>query len=120
MAWTGVFCTLNDALYKAGANVNATSGSEAYGNAYAAQAESYINSYCNYNYSDAYGALNADKKGILTEAASCLIAIYMISYDISGFGLATAQTMLNVLWGRVDKCLELLKVENVNKFVKAA
>lgn len=121
MADTGIFATTAQIGYKAGAGKSSTSSAEAYTNFYIGQAESFINAWCNYNYSDAYAALNADKKYLLQEAASNIAAMYVINYDLSGFpSLAAAQTMLNVLWDRAVECMNILKVENVNKFVKAA
>ena len=112
MAWTGIFCTLLEFQYKCGANASSTATAEAYGNSFVGQAESYINARTLYNWSDAYAALNVDFKGILSDAASSLAAIYAINYNMSGFtSRQEALQMLNVLWARVEECCKILEKE---------
>lgn len=121
MVDTGIFATTAQIGYKAGAGKSSTSSAEAYTNFYIGQAEAYINTYCNYNYSDAYSGLNNDKKYLLQEAASNIAAMYVMIYDLSGYpSLAAAQTMLNVLWARAVECMNILKSTQANDFVKAA
>ena len=74
------------------------------------QAESVINVATRFNWSDAYAGLNADVKGILKEAASNLAAIYVISYDMSGFtSRIEAEDMINVLRDGFLRNLSLLR-----------
>lgn len=120
MADTGIFATTAEVQYKAGANCSTTANSETYINSFMAQAESYINAVTKINYSDTYTSLNADKKAILKECASNLAAMYVIQYDMSGMALAEAQTRLDVLWSRADKCLSLLKEKQYTDFISAA
>jgi hypothetical protein len=121
MVDTGIFCTTLEVQYKAGANASIVSNTEAYINSYVAQAESFINTACRYNFSDVYTNLNADVKGILKEIASCLAAMNVIQYDMSGFTSRTeAQTMLDVLRDRAVTCLEILKDRNKVDFVRSA
>ena len=113
MAYTGIMCTLLEFQYKCGASASATSIAEAYANSFVGQAESYINARTLYNWSDAYAGLNADYKGILTECASSLAAIYAISYNMSGFtSRQEALIMINILWARVEECLKILERES--------
>lgn len=121
MVDTGIFATTAEIGRKAGANASATSIAEAYTNQYIAEAESYINTASNYNWSDSYATLNADVKGILKEAGSSLAAIYCINYDMSGFSSRQeALIMVNILWARVDACIKLLEKEANRDFVGSA
>lgn len=119
MAYTGIFATLNDVQYKAGANASATSKAEAYVNSFMAQVESEINATCRFNFSDAYASLNADTKGILCEIASNLAAIYVISYDMSGFtSRIEAEDMINILRDAALRGLALLRDKKTTDFVR--
>jgi hypothetical protein len=121
MAYNGKFCTLLEFQYKCGANASATSTAEAFANSFVGQAESYINAATHYNWSDTFSTLNADAKGILTEAASSLAAIYAISYDMSGFtSRQEALIMINILWARVDECIKILIKDTEKTFVQEA
>jgi hypothetical protein len=121
MADTGIFATTAEIGYKAGAGKSSVSSAEAYTNSFIAQAESFINSTTRYNWSDVYSTLNADTKAILKECASNLAATYVISYDMSGyFSLAEAQTLINVLYDRAEKCFKLLEDQKTKVFIEDA
>ena len=121
MADDGIFATTAEIGRKAGANASSTSIAEAYTNQFIAEAESYINTASNYNWSDAYAGLNADVKAILKEAGSSLAAIYCINYDMSGFSTRQeALIMVNILWARVDACIKLLEKEALRDFIGSA
>lgn len=121
MVDTGIFCTTAEVLRKAGANASSVSTAEAYTNDFVAQAESYINVACGYNFSDDYTSLNEDIRDILKECASSLAAIYCINYDMSGFtSRLEAQTMLDVLNDRVGACISLLKEKNKQDFINGS
>jgi len=97
MAHTGIFATSSEILTKAGANYS-TGVTEAKINELCLQAESQINVECQVNFSDDFTGLNADVKGLLTLAESNLVAMYIISYDMSGYtSRAETSLMLNVL-----------------------
>ena len=121
MADTGIFATTAEIGYKAGANASATSKAEAYTNSYVGQAESRINADTLYNWSDKYAALNADVKSLLKEAASDLAAVYVITYDMSGFtSRAEAQAMIDVLIYNYAECIKILRMEANRTFVQEA
>jgi len=121
MADTGIFCTTAEVERKAGANCSATSKAEAYTNDYVHQVESLINTICRYNFSDNYASLNADVKGILKEDASNLAAIYVISYDMSGFtSRIEAEDMINVLRDAALRGMSVLRDKKAQDFVKNA
>jgi len=118
MADTGIFCTTAEVARKAGANASATSVAEAYVNQYVAEAESEINSVTRYNWSDNYAGLSADVKSILKSAASNLAAIYVITYDMSGFTSRTeAEDMINVLRDGYLRALSILIDKKVQDFM---
>ena len=121
MADTGIFATTAEIQRKAGANASSTATAEAYTNDFVAQAESFINTKCRYNFSDNYPSLNADVKAILKEAASNLAALYCIHYDMSGFtSKREAETMLDILYARAMDCIQELKEKQKQTFVKNA
>lgn len=115
------FCTVAEVGYKAGANKSATSAAEAYVLAYAKGVEGFINTYCNYNFSDAYAGLNADVKYLLNEIQSNLTAIYVINYDTSGFvSRAEAELMMDVLRDGAYRNLNILKEADKVDFINGA
>lgn len=121
MAYTGIFATLLEVQYKAGANASATANTETYINSYMAQAESFINVACRYNFSDAYAGLDADVKGVLSEIASDLAAIYVIQFDMSGFSSrAEAESMINVLRDAALRGISLLRDKKAQDFINNA
>ena len=121
MVDSGIFATTAEVQRKAGANASTTSKAEAYTNDYMTQAESYINDLTRYNWSDNYSALNVDVKGILKEASSNIAACYVIQFDMSNYtSLAEAQTMIDFLWSRAEKCLALLKEKQHTDYMSGA
>jgi cystathionine beta-lyase family protein involved in aluminum resistance len=120
MAHTGIFATSDEILVKAGKNYD-TDVNEARINALCSQVESLINCVTRYNWSDAYAGLNADVKGILSEVASNLVAIYIISFNMAGYTTRTeAEDMINVLRDGALRGLSILKDKKVQDFMKGA
>jgi len=110
MVDSGIFATTAEVERKAGANASTVSVAEAYVNDYMTQAESTINVMTRYNWSDAYSGLDVDVKGILKEAASNLAAIYVITYDMSGFtSRGEAESMINILRDGFLRNIQMLK-----------
>jgi len=116
-----IFATTAEVAHKAGANASATSVAAAYVDDYMTQAESEINVMCRYNFSDNFATLNANVKNILKEAASNLAAIYVISYDMSGFTTRTeAEDMINVLRDGALRAMSILRDKKQQDFIKGA
>jgi len=113
MADTGVFCTTAEVQYRAGANASATANVETYINSYVAQAEAEINSRCLCDFTTNYASLSAVYKKLLSKAASCLAAIDVINFDMSGLLLSEAQTRLDVLKDTADRAINILKDQDV-------
>jgi hypothetical protein len=121
MADLGIFATTAECQRKAGANASSVSNVEAYINDFITQAESLINSVCRFNFSDAYAGLDTDVKGLLKEAASNLVAIYVIQYDMSGFtSRIEAEDMINVLRDAALRAISLLRDKKVQDFINNA
>ncbi len=121
MTDTGVFATTLQVQEKAGANASGTSNVEAYINSYMAQVESSINALARYNFSDVYSTLNVDVKGILTEISSCLAAIYVIQFDMSGFtSRIEAEDMVNILRDAALRGLSVLRDKKTQTFLNIA
>ena len=121
MADEGIFATTAEVERKAGANCSAVSKAEAYTNDYVAQAESTINAMCRFNFSDNYATLNDDTKMILKSVASDIAAIYVISYDMSGFtSRVEAEDMINILRDNALRGLSILRDKKVQEFIKVS
>lgn len=122
MADTAIFASMGIVRMKAGSGVNTTAAtSELIMNAWALQAESYINTVTKYNWSDTYSTLNNDVKFILQDAASCHSAMNLICYNMDGYqSTAKAQTMLSVLNDRLEKDIKILAEIDKADFIKGA
>jgi len=121
MGHTGIFATAAECASKAGENVDATGWVEANINQWCSEAESFINVLCRYTFSDNYATLNADVKKILTEACSNLVAIYGISFNMSGYTTRVeAEDMINILYTRFVQCIGLLELQKSRDFINNA
>jgi len=126
MADTGIFCTQAEMLQKAGSGVNTTLNATTdttfvYSNSFISQAESRINNFCRYNFSDNYATLNVDVKATLTETASCIAAIYCITYDMGGYStIDEAANLVNVYRDIILTNLSLLRDKKVQEFINGA
>lgn len=121
MVDTGIFCTTAEVQRKAGSGASSIANTETYINDFVSQAESYINAVCRYNFSDNYAALNVDVKGILKLAASNIAAIYVISYDMSGYSSRIeAEDLINILRDGAMQALSILRDKKVETFINGA
>lgn len=119
MSDTGIFCTGSDVQFKAGAGASSVATGSLYTNAFISQAESLINTAARFNFSDVYGSLNDDTKGVLNDAASNMAAIYVISYDMSGYNSRIdAENTVNILRDAWLRDLALLKDKNNSDFIR--
>ena len=118
MVYTGIFATEAEVTFKAGANAS-IAVLESQKNEIASQIESRINVETRINYSDLYSSLNIDVKQLLSEVASNLMAIYIISYDMSGFtSRVEAEDMMTILRSMAKDGLVLLRDQKSNKFIE--
>ena len=119
MAWACTYAVQAEAVRKAGAYANATAIGAPYTLAWGQQAEGIINTLLNYNYSDIYAAsMNEDKQGILVDAASNLVAIYILNYDLSSYPSRTAETMLDILWSGFWRDIKILQTSQASTFIQ--
>lgn len=120
MGHTGIMATAAECASKVGENYDATGWTEANINQWCSEAESYINVLCQHNFSDNFATLDTDVSKILTEAVSNLTAVYGIIFNTAGYTTRIeAETMLNILWARFSQCIDLLKDEGVQTWLKA-
>jgi hypothetical protein len=118
MADEGTLCTTAEVERKAGANCSATSKAEGYTNQYVQEAEGLISAVTRYDWVTNYASINAIGKELLREAASNLAAMYVISYDMSGFtSRIEAEDMINVLRDAALRALSLLRDKKVRDFM---
>lgn len=121
MAHAGIFATKAECDSKAGENVDATGWVEANINQWCSEAESLINVFCRYNFSDNYATLNADVKKILTEVCTNLVGIYGIQYNMSGFtSRIEAEDMINILRDGALRGLGILRDRKNIDFINGA
>lgn len=119
MTDTGIFCTGSDVQFKAGAGRSAVASGSLYTNLFIAQAEAFINTAARYNFTDAYGSLNNDTKYILNDTASNLAAIYVVTYDMSGYtSRIEAEDIINVLRDAALRNIALLKDKQNTDFIR--
>jgi len=122
MSHTGIYVpTIAEFQYKCGLGVSILASSEPYANSFISQAESVINMICRKVFATdtaAFTALPSTTKGILTEVASNLAAIYAITYDMSGYSSRIeAEDMINILRDGALRGLSLLRDQKQKDFL---
>lgn len=118
MAHEGIFATKAEIDVKVGENVDLTGYTEANINLVSKQIEGYLNSLANFNFSAGFDKLDVNKRGILSEAASNLIAVYFISYNMAGYtSRVEAEDMINLLLSRWQELKGVIKDDRFTKFI---
>lgn len=121
MADTGIYATTTEITDKAGAGASAVSKAEAFTNRYVAQAESLINVVARKIFAvdqSAFTALPAGTKKLLSEVASDIAAIYVITYDLSGYtSRVEAEDMVNILRDAALRGLSILRDSKAQSFL---
>lgn len=117
-----VFTTASMILAKCGTNVSTTSSAAAYTTQFAREAEGMVNTFCRTDWNSAVvSGLNADVQGILEETTSCLAAIKVIMWDMSGYSsLNEAMNMIKVLRDSALRNMSVLRDKKVRDFIEAA
>jgi len=118
MAYAQTYATSAGAALKYGSKANATAVAGIV--TYAEMAEGVINTITRFNWSTGYASADDYVKGILQDAATNLMAIYVISYDMSGYGRSIAETMIDVLYNGFTRDIEILKLQATQDFYAAA
>ena len=125
MTFTGITATEAEIDQKSGAGVD-TTYTDTMKTQALLQAESFVNGISRHNWSDNWGALNADVKYIITQITASLVAIEAIKYNMkgeAGTGFSTlieAEDMINVLWAVTSLNINLLRDQKVVDFMKNA
>ena len=120
MAFT--LCTSGAIVTKAGENADATAiASGAILEQFSNEAEAYINAVSRHDWIANFSTIATNTKTLLGEACSNLGGIYVIQYNMSGFStIVEAEDMVNILWARLDKVINLLKDQKVVDFINGA
>ena len=116
---TGIFATTAEVQRKVHVNASATSNVEAYINQFMTEVESLINVITTRNWSDDYGTLDVDVKGILKMAASEMAALMVEAYDLDAIGRSTSIASANSHLHRFNMAIKELKIKNSQDFMDA-
>ena len=121
MADFGIWTKNADIVAKAGTGANSTAINTTATDVYVLEVEAMVNVLTRFNWSDAYSGLNDDVKKILKEITSNICAIYVIQWDMTGFGSRViAEDMINVLRDQYLLGLSILRDKKNQKFIKEA
>lgn len=106
-------CSSLAAIYKAGANADANViASGAILSEWSTEVEGTICTTTRRDWVTDYASLEANLKPILSDLASDLMALKIISYNMEGYtGLNEASTMLDVLRDNATRNIEILKLQ---------
>jgi hypothetical protein len=116
MVDTGILCTSDDVIRRAGVNANATIASFAYTNDYIKTAEGKICLDTRYNWTASYAIISTIGKEILREATASKAAIDVINDDMSGYtSRQEALIMINVLWAKYSDVVSKIIKDNKYK-----
>ncbi len=119
MAFTGITATEAEIDQKTGANVSAAF-TDVMKTAALLQAESVVNGFARYNFSDNWGTLNVDVKYLITNITASMVAIEGIGYDLDTYGRTVAEDKITILTNDVQRNLSILKDKKVQDFVNGA
>ena len=123
MTDTGIYATTAQVQRKVGSGASVISNTEAYINDYIWQAESVINVLCRKVFastSGAFAALPSTTRGMITEAASNLAAIYILQNDMKGYGVrAYPEDSIVVLRDAFLRDISILRDKKVQDFISS-
>ncbi len=108
MADDGVYCKFANITARAGANCSTTSNVVTWTDGIVLDGENFINAYTRFDWSAVYATLSVKTRGILMDATSAYLAMFVINYDLSGIGSREAETRLDFLRDLVERDLRIL------------
>ena len=120
MADTGVYATTAQVQYKVGSGASTIANAETALNEYIGQAEGVINVLCRKVFastSGAFVALPAGTRGMITDAATNLAAIYAISYDMAGRSRGEMEDRIVILRDGFLRDISILRDKKMQDFV---
>ena len=120
MADVGIYCKFANITARVGTRASAVSNVVAWTDVIVLDVENMINVMTRKNWSDGYAALDVDVKYLLMDAASCMCAMYVIQYDMSGMPSREAETRLDFLRDSFYRDVGLLKDINMQTFMDEA
>lgn len=101
--------TSGAAVWKAGANFSGDISNDMTNN-WISGAESIMNTATRFNWSDSFSSLDDDVKNILNSTVENLVAIDMITYDMSGYSSrGEAESMITVLRDSILRNFSILR-----------
>jgi hypothetical protein len=120
MAFT--LCSSQAIIRKAGKGANTTIiASGAALQDWSEQADGFICTASRNNWVDTYATANADVKGVLTEAASNLAAIYVVNYDMASYASRIeAEDSVNILRDAALRGISVLRDKKQQDFISNA
>ena len=123
MAHEGIYATSSECIAKLGEFYNDTTVNEAMINEFCLQAESFINASCRHQFATTiagFGDITSPAKYLLTEAASNLVGIYVITVDqyTNYNSRLIAENQINILWARFQACMTLLTDQKTVTWIK--
>lgn len=113
------FTTSAQAIFKAGANANATAVANTTAlNLLSDEIEAIICDTARYDLVTNYASLDAKGKIILGSIASAYVAKYLINYSVFGYGqLRGVETMLDILENDIRRGLDMIKDDKVRAYL---
>ena len=119
MVHEGVFATLAEITFKAGAGVATAAKAEANVNQLAKEVEAFCNNLTRFNFTTNFASLNVSVTGLLTEIESNYCGYFLIAYDNSGYNSQReAENLMNTCWARFIQCIGLLKSQDTVTYMK--
>jgi len=107
-AFAGTLCTLNEAINRAGVDVNSVAINEILVNEFVLQAEAEMNVKHRIDWVSEYAGINVKAQKILNKVCSSLSAIDIINYDAATIGSLAAQRRIENLNKIVDSGMKKL------------
>ena len=118
MVEAGTLATNADVEKYAGANCSAISKAEAYTNVYLVAAEAIIGAATRYDWVTNHASLDTEAQELLRQATATLAAVFVISYDMSGFtSRIEAENMININFKMYRDAMKLLDEQKTVKYL---
>ena len=119
MTFKGTFTTKEEIKFKAGKDYPSISNEDDRLTELTKQAEARINNTVRYNFTEVYDQLNENTKQTLNEAASNLVAQYIIIHDLSSYqSRVQAENMLQVLRTNYQDCIKILEDQKTTTYFR--
>jgi len=118
MADEGVYTTNAQIQAFAGTNAGTTAKAVTATDVYVLMVEAMINDDTSYNWSDDFGGLDVDTKGILSLAGATKCAMIVVNADPTGYTARERETHLDFLNTLYDSAIKVLLDKNKSAFIR--